>query len=102
MKLNQHSQLTFEEIEQYMQGVDLDALRGGQTLLEESHESRVERLGRVFRAVRPLLGVLNALPIPASWRAAITLLVNAIEAVVAPANAPAEAHEFKAGRDLEE
>jgi hypothetical protein len=102
MKLNHHSQLTFEDIEQYMQGVDLAALGTGQTLLEESHETRVERLGRVFRTVRPLLGILNTLPIPASWRAAITLLVNAIEAVIAPKNVPAEAQDFKAGRDLEE
>lgn len=102
MKLNEQTQLTFEDVEQYMQTVDLAALGTAQTLLEESHETRVERLGRVYRTVRPLLGFLNALPLPASWRTAITLLLNAIEAVVAPKNVPPETQEFKAGRDLEE
>jgi hypothetical protein len=87
--------ITFEEAEQQMQSVDLDAiLAEEQTLLL----ARLAQLAKVYNAVRPVLALAATLPLPAPWRKGLALLVAAIEAVV-PGGVTAS---FKAGRDLEE
>lgn len=90
--------ISYEEIDQHMKTVDLADLRDGQTFLPEAPETRVEQLAKVYRAVRPVLNILIAFPIPPTWRAAVTLLLQAIEGVVTPGATT----DFKAGRDLEE
>ncbi len=82
----------------------------------ETPSGRLARLAKVYGGVKPLLTVISALPIiPASWRAAVTLFMSTIEAVlvVAPQlgaatgdgtvkiDDPKPDPVFKAGKDLE-
>ncbi len=67
------------------------------TLLPATQAGRIERLLKIYRGIKPLLTVLSMFPlIPNTWRAAIALFNNALEAVaVGGVNA-----DFKAGKDL--
>lgn len=70
------------------------------TLLQESPAGRLQRVLKIFRGIKPLFAVLAALPlIPATWRAAIAMFVQALDAlaVVGP---DLTAADFKAGKDL--
>jgi hypothetical protein len=98
--MNQNiSSLTFEDVERHMQAVDFATLASEQTLLPPTDDARLAQLGKVYRAVRPVLALAASLPLlPSPWRKALTLLVSTIEAVI-PGEATAS---FKAGRDLEE
>ena len=70
------------------------------TLIQESPMGRLQRVLKIFRGIKPLFAVLASLPlIPATWRAAIAMLVQALDAlaVVGPDFTNAD---FKAGKDL--
>ncbi len=69
------------------------------TLLPATQSARVERLLKIYRGIKPLLTVLTMLPlIPNTWRAALALFNNALEAVaVGVGDVSAD---FKAGKDL--
>ena len=69
------------------------------TLLPETLTGAVERLVRIYDAVRPLLTMLALAPfLPPSWRKVIGALSSALAAVAAGADAGSA--EFKAGKDL--
>jgi len=69
------------------------------TLLPETLTGAVERLVRIYDAVRPLLTMLALAPfLPPSWRKVIGALSSALAAVAAGADAGSA--EFKAVKDL--
>jgi hypothetical protein len=104
----QSSLVTFEDLQQHMESVDLDAFSNPQALLPPSVEQALLHLASVYSMVQPVLAVVGALPIfPSSWRRALALLLGAIEAVLTITDDPAfkagrDLEQFKAGRDLEE
>jgi hypothetical protein len=69
------------------------------TLLQESPGSRLQKVLKIYRGIKPLLAVLSSLPlIPSTWRAAIVMLTQALEALAITGADPAV--DFKAGKDL--
>ena len=59
---------------------------------------RVQKLVKVYTAIKPLLAVISSLPLlPQAWRAAVSLFLAAVEAVV---SSPELNPDFKAGKDL--
>jgi len=69
------------------------------TLLQETPVSRLQKVLKIFRGIKPLLAVLGSLPlIPSTWRAAIVMLTQALEALAT--GAPDANPDFKAGKDL--
>jgi DNA-directed RNA polymerase beta' subunit len=69
------------------------------TLVQETTASRLQRVLKIFRGMKPLFAVLTSLPlIPATWRAAIAMLVQALDALALVG--PEITADFKAGKDL--
>ena len=69
------------------------------TLVQETPNSRLQRVLKIFRGIRPVLAVVGALPlIPATWRGAITMFVQALDALALVG--PEITADFKAGKDL--
>jgi len=59
---------------------------------------RIQKLVKVYTAIKPLLTVVSTLPLlPQAWRAALSLFIAAVEAVV---SSPELNPDFKAGKDL--
>ena len=59
----------------------------------------MQRVLKIFRSLKPMFVVLGALPlIPATWRAAIAMFVQALEALAIVG--PDLTADFKAGRGL--
>jgi hypothetical protein len=103
---NTSSLLTFEDVDQHMQTVDVDALGSEQTRLS-GLEQTIRHLAVVYASIQPVLAVVGALPIfPARWRRGLDLLLGAVEGVLAIGDpsfkAGRDLEQFKAGRDLEE
>ena len=70
------------------------------TLVQESPNGRLQRVLKIFRGVKPALSVLSTLPlVPSTWRAAIVMFVQALEALSTIGSDITL--EFKAGKDLE-
>jgi hypothetical protein len=69
------------------------------TLVQETPNSRLQRVLKIFRSLKPALAVIGALPlIPANWRGAIAMFVQALDALALVG--PEITAEFKAGKDL--
>lgn len=69
------------------------------TFLPASFGGQVERLVRIYGAVKPLLTVMTTLPlIPSPWRNGLAIFMKALDAVVAGAGEITP--NFKAGKDL--
>ena len=69
------------------------------TLVAETPNSRLQRVLKIFRSLKPALAVISSLPlIPGNWRGAITMLVQALDALALVG--PEITAEFKAGKDL--
>ena len=69
------------------------------TLVAETPSSRLQRVLKIFRSLKPALAVISSLPlIPVNWRGAITMLVQALDALALVG--PEITVEFKAGKDL--
>ena len=69
------------------------------TLRPESATSRLQRVLKIYRAIRPLLAILGSLPlIPSTWRASLVMFTQALEALTLAA--PEILAGFKAGKDL--
>ena len=70
------------------------------TLVQESPNGRLQRVLKIFRGVKPALVVISAIPvIPSTWRAAIVMFLQALEALSSIGSDITL--EFKAGKDLE-
>jgi len=71
------------------------------TLVQDSPSSRLQKVLKIFRGIKPLFAVLSTLPlIPSTWRAAIVMFVQALDALAIAA--PEITADFKAGKDLAE
>lgn len=69
------------------------------TLVQESPTGRLQRVLKIYRGIKPLLTVLASLPlIPSTWRAAIVMFTQALEALAV--SAVDVFPDFKAGKDL--
>ena len=52
------------------------------TLMAESPSGIVQRVLKVYRGIKPLLTLLNSLPIlPMNWRASLGMLIHALDAL---------------------
>lgn len=72
------------------------------TLLPGTFAGHIERLVRIYAAIRPLLAMLAIVPfLPPTWRKAIDLFRQVLDDVAAGAKDPdGVSARFKAGRDL--
>ncbi|PYQ25509.1 MAG: hypothetical protein DMF56_27230 [Acidobacteria bacterium] len=71
------------------------------TLVAETPLSRLQKVLKIYRGVKPLLAVLGSLPlIPSTWRAAIVMFDQALEALSGVGGEITA--QFKAGKDLVE
>ena len=69
------------------------------TLVAETPLTKFQKVLKIYRSIKPLFGVLAALPlIPTTWRAAITMLDQALEGLSGVSGDIAL--QFKAGKDL--
>ena len=69
------------------------------TLVPETPNGRLQRVLKIFRSLKPVLAVVGTLPlIPATWRSAIVLFVQALDALALVG--PEITADFKAGKDL--
>jgi hypothetical protein len=94
------AQIRFDQIDQAIASLDMEALNDN-SVLPLSQSDRIQRLLKVYYVVRPLLTALSMLPlIPASWRAALVLFIETLEAISVAAEGSAAAEWFKAGKDL--
>jgi hypothetical protein len=89
------TELTWSGIDQEIRTLHLDGVKANALLGVQG--DRIQRLVVIYRAVRPLLVALAALPlIPSHWRAAVQVLITTLDEIAAPA----ATGEFKAGKDL--
>ena len=90
--------VSFKHIDKAVKTLNLADMEQENSLLPDNLSGRVQKLVKVYSAIRPLLTVVSTLPIiPAAWRAALTMFSQAVEAVV---SAPEISADFKAGKDL--
>ena len=69
------------------------------TLVPETPNGRLQRVLKIFRSLKPVLAVVGTLPlIPATWRSAIAMFVQALDALALVG--PEITADFKAGKDL--
>jgi hypothetical protein len=69
------------------------------TLVAETPLTKFQKVLKVYRGVKPLFAMLATLPlIPSTWRAAITMLNQALDAMSGAGGDFAP--QFKAGKDL--
>ena len=69
------------------------------TLVQETPNGRLQRVLKIFRSLKPVLAVVGTLPlIPATWRGAIAMFVQALDALALVG--PEITADFKAGKDL--
>ena len=69
------------------------------TLVQETPNGRLQRVLKIFRGIKPLFAVVVSLPlIPSTWRGAISMLVQALDALAAVG--PDFTADFKAGKDI--
>ena len=69
------------------------------SLVAETPTSKLQRVLKMYRQIKPLLSLVATLPlIPSTWRAALVMFNQALEALsLSGAEVSAE---FKAGKDL--
>jgi hypothetical protein len=69
------------------------------TLLAEPPVSRLQRVLKIYRQIKPLLALLGTLPfIPYNWRSPLLMFTQALDALAAAG--PDLTAQFKAGKDL--
>lgn len=71
------------------------------TLVQDSPNTRLQKVLKIYRGIKPVITVIGALPlIPSTWRAAIVMFTQALDALAAVGGEITA--EFKAGKDLAE
>lgn len=71
------------------------------TLVQDTPNSRLQKVLKVYRGIKPVFAVIGALPlIPSTWRAAIVMFTQALDALTAVGGDITA--QFKAGKDLAE
>ena len=71
------------------------------TLVQDTPNTRLQKVLKIYRGIKPVFAVLGSLPlIPSTWRAAIVMFTQALDALTAVGGEITA--EFKAGKDLAE
>ncbi|HJQ37361.1 MAG TPA: hypothetical protein VKB93_09500 [Thermoanaerobaculia bacterium] len=71
------------------------------TLVQDTPNGRLQKVLKIYRGIKPVLSVIGSLPlIPSTWRAAIVMFTQALDALTAVGGEITA--EFKAGKDLAE
>lgn len=69
------------------------------TLVPETPNGKLQRVLKIYRAIKPMLTVISTLPlIPSTWRAAVVMFNQALEALSLVGGEVTA--EFKGGKDL--
>jgi hypothetical protein len=69
-----------------------------QAAIADTLETRLQRLAKLYIALKPLLSAIATLPLlPQPWRIALGLFIGTLDAV---ASSPGIDPDFKAGKDL--
>jgi hypothetical protein len=90
--------VSFKHIDKAIKTLKLADMEQENALLGDNLSGRVQKLVKVYSSIKPLLVAVSALPIiPATWRAALVIFTQAVEAVV---SSPEIDPDFKAGKDL--
>ena len=88
--------VSFKHIDKAVKTFSIDKMEQENALLPDNLSGRVQKLVKVYSSIKPLLTVVAALPIiPATWRAALAIFTQAVEAVV---SSPEISPDFKAGK----
>lgn len=71
------------------------------TLVQDTPNSRLQKVLKIYRGIKPVFAVIGSLPlIPSTWRAAIVMFTQALESLsLVGGDITAQ---FKAGKDLAE
>lgn len=85
---------TFAEIDHYISKLDVKALRA--KTLHDAPADRVTKAVIIYRALRPLIVMGAALPMPHLWRVVAQMFIVALDEL----SADSASGEFKAGKDL--
>jgi hypothetical protein len=96
------AQSQFEAIDAVIATLDPESA-GESSVLPLGPNDRLQRVLKVYLVVRPLLTALSLLPLlPGSWRAALALFLETLEAlsVAVDGGAEPDGTTFKAGKDL--
>lgn len=87
----EHDAHSFEAINAHVNNIDLAEITA-LTAVPQTGSGREQRLTAAYKAARPILAAVAAMPfIPATWRAIVTALLVTLDQVTAS---------FKAGKDL--
>lgn len=71
------------------------------TLVQDTPNSRLQKVLKIYRGIKPVFAVIGSLPlIPSTWRAAIVMFTQALDALTAVGGEITA--QFKAGKDLAE
>ncbi|HYH05690.1 MAG TPA: hypothetical protein VEK11_01405 [Thermoanaerobaculia bacterium] len=71
------------------------------TLVQDTPNSRLQKVLKIYRGIKPVFAVIGSLPlIPSTWRAAIGMFTQALDALTAVGGDITA--QFKAGKDLAE
>ena len=88
---------TYGAINHAIRSLDVSDLEQ-MTAIGDTFVGQLQRLTKVYTAVKPLMAAFSALPLlPQSWRAALALFVATLDAIT---SAPEANPDFKAGKDL--
>jgi hypothetical protein len=69
------------------------------TLVQETPAGLLQRVVKIYRSIKPVLSVVSTLPIiPVTWRAALIMFVQALDALSGISGEITA--QFKAGKDL--
>jgi len=85
------AQISYDAIDASIRSLDMEEEQGNTLIAAPG--SRLERVAKIYRAVKPLLKAIAILPLlPPTWRAVLQLFLSTLDEVDAS---------FKAGKDLE-
>ena len=88
---------TYAMISHSIRSLDLDDF-SGQTAIADTFKAQLQRLAKLYIALKPLLAAIATLPLlPQTWRVALAFFIGTLDAV---ASSPEIDPDFKAGKDL--
>jgi hypothetical protein len=93
----------FDHVDQHVDALVLASLQASGTPVPANLGARLDKLVKVYNGIKPLLTVVVALPgIPPNWRAALTILTQAVDSVASAPElvTPKSDAGFKAGKDI--
>lgn len=81
---NAPDSLTFEEVDKHFQSADLSAFQQGgrhniSASMTAAPAAAIPNVCAIYKIVRPFLVLATSFPIPAKWKAAIKLFIQAMD-----------------------